>query len=214
MKKSIFWSVLILACAAVMMAGSVQAGTIYGTLWDPGDPSAQNPILGPPSGSGIAIATFTVDQLNFSSYSFVSYDTWLSGGSGNPNNLKWVSDPNNVKGDFYTLDSMRGTFFQFTGSMYITPGDQLNITHDDGIYLAVGGETFNKSTPVSPTLDTFTLTPSGGAGIYGFTLWYGAVNTFPEVLVSDLKAVPEPITMVLLGLGLVGLAGAGRKFKK
>ena len=104
--------------------------------------------------------------------------------------------------------SKYGTFFQFTGTAYF-PANAL-ITHDDGFWLNLGGTVYNFSAPVSPT-NTFLGNP---AGTYTFTLNYGAWNSFPEVLqVPNVKPVPEPMTMLLLGLGLVGLAGV-RRFRK
>jgi len=51
---------------------------------------------------------------------------------------------------------------------------------------------------------------SGGAGGFHWTMQYGN-----DVIGGKAKSIPEPGTMILLGTGLIGLAGYGRKrFRK
>jgi len=206
--------VAFLAGSFLMMTTSAMATSFpstVGYIYAPADASAQDPAIWP---AGNPIAEFLVDNINFDSRrGDYTYDSFLSGGTGNPNNLQWLfwdtTSPYN-KDSFYTAGGL-GSFFVLYGEGYFQKNTP--ITHDDGFYLTLfqnqNSFTFDFSDPVSPKLDTL----NNEAGIYQFEMRYGAWNGFPEVLIVDAGAapVPEPSTFILLGGGIAGLVCLRRK---
>ena len=110
---------------------------------------------------------------------------------------------------------LSGTILEFTGSVSVTNGQTFTVTHDDGLTLDINGSlVVNVPGPTPPSITTVTYT--GPTGNFPFTLVYSECCGGPAVLQIDLplsSGVPEPTTMLLLGLGIVGLAGF-RRFKK
>jgi hypothetical protein len=109
-----------------------------------------------------------------------------------------------------TLDSENpeiSTFIKITGLM-VQGGSVISISHDDG------GTIYDGSTLVAGnSAESSENTESGivpGTGLQDLTIYYTEDNGAPSILQV---AVPEPMSLVLVGSGVIGL-GLVRRRKK
>jgi hypothetical protein len=236
MKKGLM-VVIAVCCLVLMLGGSSMAAPIKGSVYYNvtgynETTHTLNSTLGHAPGSGgILGGTFTVDAINFDSEALsgsyggpVTYSQFLSNSLGTnpspgPNGLVWSTPEQKAWGDSTTLltSSMYTSFFQLSGVAYFS--ENFSIRHDDGFFLYIGdsySDLYDYSHPTAPEMANMTLSSRGlTPGSYKFIINYAAWNGFPEVLqITSGVSVPEPTTMLLLGLGLIGLAGVRRKFKK
>jgi hypothetical protein len=205
-------TLLAIPCLAAFLAvtGAAHANTISGSVWtnqavyQPGVPLAE-PV-------GTAAGTFTVDGINFNSSSTATGYTVAGFLTSGGNTVS------NQSAGFLAIagDSMNNTIYELTGTTLLTAGSVYHVIHDDGVYLYLNGGAnalpSDSGLPTAADDETFTVATTGD---YSFRILYTEVNGAPGVLTapfaSNAAETPEPSSIILLGSGLLGVAGLVRR---
>ena len=196
-----------LAAFSVLSGGMVNASTISGTVYSTAAyPAPLNPSQTPGTNPGATTyGTFTVNQIDFYGGPSNSAPSYTLGGFLNSNGSTAFLSPG-LNGSM-ALDNIE---LQLKGSQFFAAGTY-TITHDDGMFLYLDGSSTCAVCSGSPTTAEDSSFTIGTSGMYSYDLLYAEVNGAPAVLEFPATATPEPSSFILLGSGLLSVAGLVRR---
>lgn len=188
----------LVATAGLAVGGSATAASFNGTFWDAPANSFANIT------DAISFASSNTPDATFTSTS-IAYGDGPGFGIGTLADFL-NADAGSIVG-VGTVD-FQESVLRLTGYSFLTEGEDITVTSDDGFLLSIGGTEFSRFDGLRGPGNSTTTTFTGPTGRYAVDLWYFEGNPVKAQLESNLAPAPIPLPAGGLLL-LTALAGGG-----